>query len=128
MDAESPALVRTRSCRPSASTSARRAEDGARPEPSERGEPGKPAVVNLGTRPTFEGKGQRFEAHLLDYDGDLYGKRLSVSLVSRLRDERKFDGVEELATQISEDIVEARRRLAGAGVPLDARNRSTDGG
>jgi riboflavin kinase/FMN adenylyltransferase len=82
---------------------------------SERGEPGKPAVVNLGTRPTFEGKGQRFEAHLLDYDGDLYGKRLSVSLVSRLRDERKFDGVEELATQISEDIAEARRRLDGAG-------------
>jgi riboflavin kinase/FMN adenylyltransferase len=96
---------------------------------SQKGVQGKQqAVVNLGTRPTFEGKVQRFEAHLLDYDGDLYGKRLSISLVSRLRGERKFDGVDALTTQISEDIAEARRRLDGAGIPLDAHNRSTDGG
>ena len=95
---------------------------------SEKGKLGKSAVINLGTRPTFEGETKRFEAHLLDYNGDLYGKRLSISLVSKLRDERKFEGVEELTMQISEDIVEARRRLDGAGVPLDARNPSTDGG
>jgi riboflavin kinase/FMN adenylyltransferase len=92
------------------------------------GEPPNPAVINLGTRPTFDGKVRRFEAHLLDYDKDLYGKQLSISLEIKLRDERKFDGVDSLTTQIRKDIAEARRRLDGVGIPFDARNRTTDGG
>lgn len=87
-----------------------------------------PAVVNLGTRPTFDGRGRRFEAHLIGYSGDLYGKDLTIAIESRLRPERKFDGVEQLKAQITEDIEEAGRRLDEDRIPTDAHNRSTDGG
>ena len=48
------------------------------------------------------------EAHLLDYDGELYGKQLRVEFVDRLRDEKRFDSVKELTTQISRDIERAK--------------------
>lgn len=62
------------------------------------------AVVNIGSRPTF-GPGQAaVEAHLLDFDGDLYGTSLGLRFVSRLRNERRFDSVEELVEQIASDV------------------------
>jgi riboflavin kinase/FMN adenylyltransferase len=70
------------------------------------------AVVNVGRRPTFDA-GDRVlaEAHLLDFEGDLYGKRVELSFEARLRDERKFPDAEALRLQIARDAAEARRRL-----------------
>jgi riboflavin kinase/FMN adenylyltransferase len=71
-----------------------------------------PAVASLGTNPTFvEGGGLVLEVHVLDYDGDLYGKRTRTTFVARLRDEAKFDSVEALVAQIRDDIDAARRLL-----------------
>jgi riboflavin kinase/FMN adenylyltransferase len=73
------------------------------------------AVVNLGRRPTFGGGETTLEAHLLDFQGDLYGQILRVEFVLRLREERPFAGVPALLEQIRRDIEEARRVLARAG-------------
>jgi riboflavin kinase / FMN adenylyltransferase len=68
------------------------------------------AVVNIGTRPTFKAEGaETIEAHLLEYrGGDLYGRVLEVRFLKRLRDERRFQGVEQLKAQIDLDIESAR--------------------
>jgi riboflavin kinase/FMN adenylyltransferase len=72
------------------------------------------AVTNLGRRPTFgDALGLVAEAHLLDFAGDLYGRRVDLTFVSRIRPERRFEGVEALRAQIARDVEEARRRLAG---------------
>jgi riboflavin kinase/FMN adenylyltransferase len=70
------------------------------------------AVVNIGTRPTFKEQGvETIEAHLLDYrGGDLYGRVLEVRFLRRLRDEKKFEGVDALKAQIAEDISRARAK------------------
>ena len=70
------------------------------------------AVTNVGLRPTFAGQGVRIEAHLLDFAEDLYGRRVSVDLVARLRDEQRFSGVDALVAQIKSDIDSARALLA----------------
>ncbi len=71
-----------------------------------------PAVTNIGVRPTFErATVPTIEAHLLDFDGDLYGKDLALAFVARLRPETKFNGVDALVTQIKADIEQARRIL-----------------
>lgn len=63
-----------------------------------------PSVSNVGTRPTFGSKDFRIETHVLDYDGpDLYGKRVEVSFLKRLREERKFSTVDELVVQMRKD-------------------------
>lgn len=74
-----------------------------------------PSVSNIGRRPTFAGREVRVEAHLLDFDGDLYGQHLRLELVARLREERRFDGLPALTAQIRADAAEARAIL-GAGV------------
>jgi riboflavin kinase/FMN adenylyltransferase len=66
------------------------------------------AVVNVGQRPTFGGRTVTVEAHLVDFAGDLYGARLRVSFVVRLRDEQRFPGVEALVAQIRRDVELAR--------------------
>jgi riboflavin kinase/FMN adenylyltransferase len=66
------------------------------------------AVVNVGQRPTFGGGSVRIEAHLLDFDGDLYGRHLRLSFTFRLRDERRFEGAAALVAQIREDAARAR--------------------
>jgi riboflavin kinase/FMN adenylyltransferase len=72
----------------------------------------RPAVVNVGTRPTFTGSphGQALvvEAHLLDFDADLYGQALALDFVARLRDERTFPTPDALVEQIHNDIAHAR--------------------
>ena len=69
------------------------------------------AVVNIGTRPTFQQTGaETIEAHLLDYaGGDLYGRVVEVRFIARIRDEKKFDGPDALKRQITADIDVARR-------------------
>jgi len=71
------------------------------------------AVVNVGYGPTFGGGDVTVEAHLLDFDGDLYGETLDVALVKQIRSERKFDGSEALVAQIHLDIATARTLLGG---------------
>lgn len=71
-------------------------------------------VANIGQRPTVaEGAISRLEAHWFDFEGDLYGRTLTVALHSFLRAERKFDGLDALRAQISTDAAEARSALSG---------------
>ena len=67
-------------------------------------------MLNIGVRPTLAKPepSLQVEAHLLDYDGELYGKQLRVEFVDRLRDEKRFDSVKELTAQISRDIERAQ--------------------
>lgn len=70
------------------------------------------AVTNVGTRPTFEDAGRILaEAHLADFEGDLYGRQIEVSFDRHLRAEQRFDGVEALREQIRADVAEARRQV-----------------
>jgi riboflavin kinase/FMN adenylyltransferase len=72
-------------------------------------------VINVGVRPTVTGERKlTIEAHLFDLDRDLYGATLRVHLVARLREERKFEGLEALKAQIARDVEEARRVVASA--------------
>ncbi len=84
---------------------------GAEPAPAQPTEPaagGWPAAINVGVRPTFQsGRGLLVEPHLIDFDGDLYGRTLRLAFVERLRGERRFDSVEELVAQMRADVVRA---------------------
>lgn len=60
-------------------------------------------MMNIGTRPTFGEHSQTLEVHILDYEGDLYGKEITVEFIERLRDERRFENEEELKRQLEED-------------------------
>lgn len=70
------------------------------------------AVTNIGVRPTFAGDDVTIEAHLLDFDRDIYGKTLDVTFETRLRPEQHFDGIEALIAQINRDVVSGRGYLA----------------
>ena len=70
-----------------------------------------PGVASLGTRPTVFGTEPLLEAHLFDFDGDLYGKRIEVEFVAKLRDEEKFDDLPALVRQMDADARLARQRL-----------------
>ena len=71
-----------------------------------------PGVANVGHNPTFGNESLSVEVHLLDFEGDLYGVRLDVAFLSRIREERKFGSVDELKAQIASDVKVARRILA----------------
>jgi len=75
---------------------------------------GRDGVANVGTRPVFDGDRTLLEVHLFGFDGDLYGRRVEVEFVQRLRAERRFDSVAELREQIARDCDEARDLLARA--------------
>ena len=66
------------------------------------------AAVSIGTNPHYGGTERRIEPHLLDFDGDLYGRRLVVELWERLREEAVFDSEEALVAQIARDVERAR--------------------
>ncbi|MCJ7696347.1 MAG: bifunctional riboflavin kinase/FAD synthetase [Anaerolineaceae bacterium] len=73
------------------------------------------AVTNVGVRPTFESDGEpNIEAHLFDFDGNIYGKNLTLSFISKIRDEIRFENPGLLIIQISKDKKEARRILKHA--------------
>ena len=70
-----------------------------------------PAATNIGLRPTFAGDAVTVEAHLLDFDRDIYGERLELTFEKRLRPERKFSSLDELRQQIQADIAAVRSSL-----------------
>ena len=72
-----------------------------------------PGVANIGTRPTVDGEGRPLlEAHLFDFDEQVYGCQVGVTFVSRIREERKFPSFDDLKQQILQDAADARRILA----------------
>jgi len=80
------------------------------------------AVVNVGFRPTVvrsPAGAPTIEVHLLDFHGDLYGEHLEVEFVARLREERRFPGIEALRRQIAADVAQARELLGGQARAAD---------
>src|SRR5699024_10268750 len=75
-----------------------------------------PAVASIGTRPTVGGTQWRLEVHLLNYQGDLYGKHLTVTLQHYLRPELKFDGLAALKQAIDTDIQQATQWFSAKGL------------
>ena len=73
-----------------------------------------PSVTNVGVRPTFGDNSLAIETYLPDFSGSLYGHRIRVRFLERLRDERKFDNAEALQRQIAEDVRRMRERAAAA--------------
>src|ERR687898_1004101 len=70
---------------------------------------GYPAAVNVGVRPTFQtGRGLLVEAHLVGFDGDIYGETLRIAFLERLRGEKRFESVDELVAQMNRDVEQAR--------------------
>jgi len=81
---------------------------------------GYPAAVNVGVRPTFKtGRGLLVEAHLIGFDGDIYGETLRIAFLERLRGEKRFESVDDLVAQMNRDVEEARR-ITAAG-PADGQ-------
>jgi riboflavin kinase/FMN adenylyltransferase len=71
---------------------------------------GHPAAVNIGVRPTFDtGRGLLIEAHLIGFEGDLYGRPLRIAFLERMRGERRFESAEALVEQMRRDLDEALR-------------------
>lgn len=73
-----------------------------------------PGAMSVGVRPTFGGQAVTLEVHLIDWEGDLYGREVEVQFVEWLRPELRFDGAEALVEAIREDVRQARQRLATA--------------
>lgn len=71
------------------------------------------AAVSIGTNPTFAGRQRRVEAYVLDFDGDLYGERLALDFVARLREQRRYEGVAPLVAQMHLDVEQTRAVLGG---------------
>lgn len=68
-------------------------------------------IMNIGYRPTINGKTQTIEVHLIDFQEDLYGKKIQIEILNRLRDEQKFDSLVSLTQQIQKDEILARKWL-----------------
>jgi len=68
-------------------------------------------VLNIGTNPTFSGKGFSLEVHILDFDHDICGSEIELIFVEKLRDEKRFETPELLVEQIKKDIIQARKVL-----------------
>ena len=83
------------------------------------GGPWLPAVTNVGNRPAVRGKEPLLEVHFFDFDRDLYGQRLEVQFVAKLRDELNFGCLDDLVTQMKRDEQGARQCLADSRRPLD---------
>jgi riboflavin kinase/FMN adenylyltransferase len=71
-----------------------------------------PGVANIGYSPTFDDQIFTVEAHILDFKKDIYGQKIMVNFVQRLRDEIKFSGIDQLVAQIQQDIADARKILS----------------
>lgn len=73
------------------------------------------SVTNIGVRPTFGGSQHLIETHIMDFDQNLYNKKLKIDIVARIRDERQFSSVEDLKRQLQKDVMQAREILAAEG-------------
>jgi riboflavin kinase/FMN adenylyltransferase len=71
-----------------------------------------PAVVNIGVRPTFGVNARAVEVHLLDFADDIYGEEVTVEFVERIRGERRFESLDGLVAQITDDVGAARTLLS----------------
>jgi riboflavin kinase/FMN adenylyltransferase len=71
-----------------------------------------PGAANVGPNPTFGEQQRKLEIHLIDFDGDLYGQKLDVTFLKRLRETRSFAGLEDLVRQLRNDVADARRIVA----------------
>ena len=90
------------------------------------------SVTNIGRRPTFDDGERTVEVHIMDFDGDLYGKEVRVDVLKRLRGEVRFDDAEALSEQIRKDVAAAREYLEsqtglsrGDALERDRCHRST---
>ena len=70
-----------------------------------------PAMMNIGTRPTFDGRNRTLEVNILDFDGNIYGQTVTITFVARLREERRFESPEALVAQLKEDQEKVKRIL-----------------
>ncbi|MCJ7515394.1 MAG: bifunctional riboflavin kinase/FAD synthetase [Dehalococcoidia bacterium] len=70
-----------------------------------------PSVTNIGVRPTFGGSKRLVETYILDFEGELLGQKLTIDLVDKLRDEERYDTVDELKAQMARDVEKARQIL-----------------
>ncbi len=73
------------------------------------------AMTNIGSHPTFGGSQKLIETYLIDYKGDLYGRKLALDFIERLRDEKKFDTAEQLEEQMAKDVRQGRAILEARG-------------
>lgn len=73
-------------------------------------------MMNIGTRPTLSGKNESIEIHIFDFNEDLYGKMITVCLYEKIRDERKFNSLEALKTQLIKDKKKCKRTLTVKGL------------
>lgn len=83
-----------------------------------------PAAVSIGFNPTFGGQRHSIEAHLLDFDADIYDHTLTLRMVKRLRGEIKFSGEDSLSVQMKQDIADIRAVLSEEGYSLEPRRLS----
>ncbi|WP_301951032.1 riboflavin kinase, partial [Xanthomonas fragariae] len=83
-----------------------------------------PSVSSFGTRPTVAGVEPLLEAHLFDFQGDLYGRHIEVEFVAKLRDEEKFDGLDALTVQMHRDAEQARAVLDAGPSQGPAHNKN----
>ncbi|MEC8867629.1 MAG: bifunctional riboflavin kinase/FAD synthetase [Pseudomonadota bacterium] len=77
-------------------------------------------IANIGVRPTVDGKEPLLEVHIFDFDEDIYGRLLTVTFLRKVRDERTFDGLDSLKTQIEQDISETREWFATRRLKRDS--------
>ena len=68
-------------------------------------------MMNIGTRPTFDGRSRTLEVNILDFDGNIYGQTVTITFVARLREERRFESPEALVAQLKEDQEKVKRIL-----------------
>ena len=68
-------------------------------------------IANMGIRPTVGGKRPVLETHIFDFEKDIYGRRITVQFIEKIRDEVKFDSIDLLKSQIKKDIEEANKIL-----------------
>jgi riboflavin kinase/FMN adenylyltransferase len=80
---------------------------------------GRAAAVNVGFRPTFYGRAASLliEVHVLDFDGDLYGREMSITFLQRIRGERRFEDVSALVSQLEHDVDRVRALIDAQKVP-----------
>lgn len=71
----------------------------------------RPGMTNIGMRPTFGGYHQTVETNIFDFEGDIYGQRLLLSFYCRIRNERRFDNVEQLIQQLRQDRKDIEERF-----------------
>ncbi|MBN1160556.1 MAG: bifunctional riboflavin kinase/FAD synthetase, partial [Dehalococcoidales bacterium] len=74
------------------------------------------SMINIGKNPTFGVNKRTIEAYLIDYHGDLYGTDLQLDVIARIREEKRFENIEELQKQVSEDIIRGKAILDTTGV------------